>query len=503
MDIKKLTQKNLDYIKSVYNNKDLTWDERMKLLMKAFGKSERTVRKYLVELGFKDKNREIEESEQFKIAKEKEHDKKKKRFLISWAQNNTNIDESLLKNMEVYAKEINGEIIIIAGRYSNQTQTLDRDVKESWDPKLDKYLCASQINIHPFLSVMGDVKIQATAVSPFTGLHGLSKENSCIFGSPKSQLEMIPVLNGCKPKMMLTTGSVTVKNYTQTKLGKVSDFNHQMGFITCELKDNNIFYIRQIVANEAGSFDDLFYHVENGKITKNKEIEAAVLGDLHYGQHDEKVLNNTFKLLDKLKPKHILLHDVFDNTATSHHSQGDPYKQFALEKSGLNNLENELRNLMDGLKKFEKFENVVIVRSNHDVHLDKFLQNDWRKLPTSKNSMIYMELACMLLQQHANGNVIGVIPELINRKFPKFKTLGYNDSYVVCNWELACHGDLGISGTRPTPNSFLKLNKKMITAHTHTPKKKDGLMVVGTLTKLRLSYNLGASSWLNSFYWKR
>jgi len=33
MDIKKLPQKDLDYIKSVYNNKDLTWDERIKELM--------------------------------------------------------------------------------------------------------------------------------------------------------------------------------------------------------------------------------------------------------------------------------------------------------------------------------------------------------------------------------------------------------------------------------------------------------------------------------------
>jgi len=75
MDIKKLPQKDLDYIKSVYNNKDLTWDERIKELMIFFGKSERTVRRYLVELGFKEKF--DKESEQFKKAKEKSLTKRK------------------------------------------------------------------------------------------------------------------------------------------------------------------------------------------------------------------------------------------------------------------------------------------------------------------------------------------------------------------------------------------------------------------------------------------
>ena len=37
----------------IYSNKDLTWDERMKNLMEYFGKSERTVRKWLVALGIK------------------------------------------------------------------------------------------------------------------------------------------------------------------------------------------------------------------------------------------------------------------------------------------------------------------------------------------------------------------------------------------------------------------------------------------------------------------
>lgn len=499
MKINELSKEDLNYIKSTYYNKDLTWDERMSELMGFFGKSERTVRKILVDIGLKEKT--VEDSIQYKSAKEKKINKKKKRFLVTWAQNNTSVFQPLLTNMEAYAKFLDAEILVICGRYSNFNQKPGVNTEESWDPKLEKYLCANEIHIHKYLTVMGDVKISATSTSPLNGMHGMSKENSCIFGSPKSQLEMVPTLNGYKPKMMLTTGSITQKNYSDSRIGKLSSFNHQYSFCSCECDNNEIFHARQVVANEEdGSFNDLYFNVKDSKVTKNKEIEAIIFGDLHYGNHDEKVLTNTFSLLDKLKPNHVVLHDVMDTYSVSHHNQDNPYKQYALEVSGNNSLENELRNLFEGLKRFEKFKNVLIVRSNHDVHLDKFLQNDWRKLPTGKNSLLYMELAQMLLKQYASDNVIGIIPELINKKFPKFKTLKYSDSYVIKNWEVAAHGDVGSGGARPSAATFLKLNKKIITAHTHSPKKKDGLMTVGTSTKLKLDYNSngGSSSWLNS-----
>mgnify|MGYP007022349946 FL=1 len=69
---------------------------------------------------------------------------------------------------------------------------------------------------------------------------------------------------------------------------------------------------------------------------------------------------------------------------------------------------------MEGLKPFNKYENVVIVRSNHDDFLDRWLKNgDWKKQPTYKNSPLYMEYSGILLRQHAESpdNIKGVNPE--------------------------------------------------------------------------------------------
>jgi hypothetical protein len=496
MKFKELTNNDKLYFNETYKNKDLSWDKRMFLLMKLTNKSERTVRKWAVKLGLTQKK--LIDSPNLKLAKTKTYDKSKKRFIITWAQNATPVHKKLLKNIEIYSKFINAEIIVIAGRYNNPTSLTINKTNEYWDKNIIKYLSAKRHNIHKHMTIMSDVRTQPTAVNPMSGMEGMSRDNSCIFGHPKVHMKMIPVLNTYKPKMMMTTGAITKMNYTDSKAGKKSEFHHQYGFVVVEIEDEDIFHSRQVTTDKNGSFYDLFFYVKDGLINKNDDISGIVIGDLHYGEHDEKVLSRTFELLSKLKPKNVILHDVFDGKSISHHTKDNPFIQYGMEMSNNNSLKDEINTMLDGLNKFKDFENVIIVRSNHDTHLDKYLLSDWRKLATPKNSIEYMEYSKILLEQHANGNAKGVIPELINRKFPKFKTLGYNDSYKVNGYEIAMHGDLGSNGSRGSAIQFRKLNTKMVTAHTHSPSRFDNAICVGTTTKLRLSYNKGASGWLQS-----
>ena len=114
MKFDNLTEDDIQFIKETYSAKELSWDERMARLMKYLGKSERTVRKWLVNLGIKQKK--TEDSPQLKSARKKKINKKTKRYIITWAQNNTPVHEIFLRNMEAYASKIEAEIIVIAGR---------------------------------------------------------------------------------------------------------------------------------------------------------------------------------------------------------------------------------------------------------------------------------------------------------------------------------------------------------------------------------------------------
>jgi len=468
MKFEDLSPEQISDLSSIYWNRDLSWDERMKELSKYLGKSERTVQAWISKLGITEKA--LVESPQYLKAKEKKFDKKKKRFIITWAQNDTQVHDDFVTNLEAYAKHIDASVHVIAGRYKNPTSVSTDTSCESWSERIEQYLDAGRHEIQKHMWIMSDIKIQPTAVNPMTGLEGMSGINSCVFGSPKSQMETIPVLEGSLPKLMLTTGACTLRNYTDSKAGKKGEFHHVLGFVVVEIKDSSVFFVRQVTATDDGSFTDLYNRVQNGKVAKVKKLAAAILGDLHYGQHDERIIGKTLEMLKDLKPDHLVLHDVFDGLSINHHESNDPFIQYKREIDGTNSLRNEVDQMLSGLKDFEKY-NVIVVRSNHDDFLDRWLKaTDWRKAGTLKNSLEYMEYSALLLKGEAPN---GVIPYLINKRYPKFKTLGRSDSYVVNGWGV-------------------------VVGHYHSPGRKDGALAVGTSTKLRVNYNLGPSGWLHS-----
>jgi hypothetical protein len=499
MKFEELTKDEVQSISDLYWNKDLSWDTRMKQLSEYIGKSERTVQKWLAKLGITESA--VQESPQLIKARERKFNKKKKRFIITWAQNDTPAHEEFISNLEVYAQYIDADIHVIAGRYKNPTSVFSDKNYETWSERIAAYLDANRHEVHKHMWIMSDVKIQPTAVDPMTGLQGMSGINSCVFGSPKVHLETIPVLEGNLPKMMMTTGACTVKNYTDSKSGKKGEFHHTLGFVVVEIKDSTTFFARQVTATDDGDFTDLFNRVEynedleQSEISKVTSVAAAILGDIHYGQHDERVIKKTLELFEKLQPENVILHDVFDGLSINHHESKDPFIQYQREVDGSNSLKQEVDAMLTGLEAFSKY-NVSVVRSNHDDFLDRWLKStDWRKANTLKNSLEYMEYSALLLRGDAPN---GVIPYLINRKFPQFKTLGRSDSLVVNGWELAQHGDIGSNGSRGSLVQFRKLNTKIVVGHYHSPGRKDGALAVGTSTKLRVNYNIGPSGWLQS-----
>ena len=499
---KDLTEEDLEYINSVHKDKSRRWDDRMSELQGFFGCSERNVREWLKRLKIstaKEKDG-VEKSEQYEKAKKKKHNKKNKYFLVTWAQNNTDVNGAMMDNMEAYADFLGGEILVIAGRYRNPTSLgaskalkAQEDSKEiTWDKRVLPYLTANRHNIHKYLMILGDVKAQPTADTPLTGFEGFSGLESSILGHPKQHLKPLPILEGYPHKVLTSTGSVTKPNYTDTKAGKKGEFNHIYGFIVVEIKNDDVFYLRNVNVDDSGEFNDLFFNIKKQKVSTNKHLEGINLGDSHFGFHSKNVMKKTHNLLDILKPKKVILEDVFDGYSISHHHEKDPFLRYSKANNGANKIKKELETMFSCLSKFKKYKEVAITRANHDEHLDRYLrERDWKK--DIDNSLEYMKMATVVLEGKAPN---GIIPYLISQEFPDFICLGLNDSYMVKDIECALHGDKGANGARGSSVTFKKLNTKTITGHTHTPEIRDGAFIVGTSTKLRLSYNKGLSSWM-------
>ena len=234
MKFKNLTDKQITKIAEIYTDKNMSWDDKESALSKFTGKSSRTARKWCEDLGLT-KPTEIA-SPQYEEAKKFKFDKKKKIVIIGWAQNDTPVHDGLMDQMEAYAKFHDATIHIIAGRYKNPTSVFNAEA-DTWAKRVTPYLDANRHDIHKYMSIMSDVKIQPTAVHPLSGMKSMSKGNSCIFGHPKVHMESIPVLEGHHAKIMMTTGAITVDNYTDSKAGKKGEFYHTLGFCIVEIKE--------------------------------------------------------------------------------------------------------------------------------------------------------------------------------------------------------------------------------------------------------------------------
>lgn len=495
MKFNEINEDQIEIARSIYWDKSKSWDNRMKELIQFFGVSDRTVRRWSIKLGFS-KNRFTNESKQYKDAKNKVIDNNKKYYLVTWAQNNTPIFSPFFNKIKIYAKFLNAEIIVVAGRYSNKMETLKKDTKESWADELIPYLSATSHNLNNNVKIMSHIKVSATSANPLMGLEGLTNTESIIIGHPRLHLKVMPVIDPMKPKMLFTTGACTKENYTDSLVGVKGGFNHTIGFCIIEIKDKNIFFVRQVSADsKTGSFTDLYYHVNDEGVNRINEVDGIVLGDLHIGEDNPVVIDKTLNVLfKKITPKIVVCHDSFSARSINPHEVKDPFILARREKDGSNSLKEEINNMLNFFERIKQYK-VVVVRSNHDDMLDRFLKTDWRTASTLKNSEEYMKFSLLTLRGEANN---GIIPYVINERFPNFKCLSRNDSYKIENFEVSQHGDLVHNNIRGGIEQFRKLNQKYIIAHSHTPSRRDGALSVGTSTFLNLSYTSGLTNWLNS-----
>jgi hypothetical protein len=499
----KYSKEQKDYVKDLVE-KGIEITPATKLMCEEFkisytDSTRRYFSKIMEKQGVTNNKETIENTDVFKEAQKKEHDKTKQRFLISWGQSDTNVHKGFLKNMESYAEFLNADILIIAGRYSSphslssskNLEKKEKNVKNTWDSSILPYLDANRHNLHEHLVVLSDVKIQPTASTPLSSLNGLTGLESCIIGHPRSHLKFLPVLDGYPSKLLITTGSVTVENYTDSKIGKQSSFNHHIGCIIVEL-DGDIFHIRQIIAEKNGNFYDLNNRLINGVVHNNNKIEVAVLGDIHLTSEDKDNVEVSFEILDRFKPNHVILHDIADMSSISHHEKRNPFQLLRREQDGSNSLQKELDYIRNWFKSRPKY-NYVVPSANHNDFIDRWLQNeDWRK---EGNKALYLKYASVTAEGLAPK---GIIAYILESEFDHIKCLGVDESYNVLGFELSLHGDRGSSGSRGSAIQFKNLNVRNVTGHSHTALKMDGHLCVGTLTKLRMGYNLGMSSWVAS-----
>ena len=189
----------------------------------------------------------------------------------------------------------------------------------------------------------------------------------------------------------------------------------------------------------------------------------------------------------------IILHDVFHGSSVSHHDAGKGVTTAIKEAEGRLGLKREceaVKNYLSAITN-QGFK-VTIVKSNHDNHLLRFLE-EGRYVTDPINYKFSLKLA--LAATEGKDPLQFAIENELNYKNDNIKWLEEDLSYKVYGVEVSMHGSVGANGCRGSLNTFEKGLGNCVTAHTHSAAIVRNAYCVGTVGKMDMGYNKGLSSW--------
>ena len=434
------------------------------------------------------------------------HEQKVVTYVVTWAQNNTPIDENFWASLLHYVEERDAKLIVIKGRYKNPTSiwTDNNKKAEKWAPQVEPFAINHRVQLCDGLVVYGDVPIQPTAVTPLTGFARFGRDNA-IFGHPKVQLTAIAGAEREKTRIHLTTGACTVVNYTHSKAGKKGESHHVLGATVVEVKGSK-FFIRQLNAStKTGAFIDLDKEYSPYGVSPAPRPEALVLGDVHVAQVDEEVVEASLTRPDSiamtLKPKKLVYHDVLDFKSRSHHRIKDPDELFASHHLGEpNNVELEMVQAVNWLDAHTPdWAEGFIVGSNHDEHADRWLK-ECNPNKDPENAVFYHKLRAEKLERYQRDAEWTPAFTIAYDWWGdgRIRFMNREESLEVRGIELNFHGDKGLNGSRGNLQAYAKLGVKVVIGHSHSPGILDGAYQVGHSSNPDHGYNDKPSSWMHA-----
>jgi hypothetical protein len=431
------------------------------------------------------------------------------RYIITSAQNATPVHKKFFAALKTAARVLDAELVVIPIRYRNPTSRWEGSARgeEWWSQSVQPYLFAGRKKLNPNLILLADIKTQPTAESPLTGFEAITHGESGILGHSKLQLRSIPTPQNKLPKLLTTTGSCTVPNYTDTKAGKKGEFHHSLAAVIVEI-DGRKFHLRQLNAhNRSGQFTDLDVVYTPKGTRKAPPPLALIMGDTHVDFIDRNVYRGTFGakgIVPALRPRHLVWHDLCDMYSRNPHHRGNVLSEIAKLQTGANKVREEVRRACEFVRKHTPdFSRSVIVPSNHVDFLTRWIRDtDWRSDP--ENADFYLETALALVRstrlgpvglQHADPFAYWAKQILAPARTVYLRR---DQSFSLGGIELGFHGDAGPNGARGSIKNMRRIGTRTVIGHSHTPGIEEGCYQTGTSTSLRLEYTVGPSSWLNT-----
>ena len=409
--------------------------------------------------------------------------------------------KKFLSGLENIANEIDAELMIlpIAGRCAREN-ILHEDIANSEYVKHNSlYRLNKNIQVRDIV-VPPQNKDPATGKRELVGKYG----SSIIFPHAKQRYQAVPIFNSGLPRYLYTPGAVTLPNYdTSNHRGDTAEREHVFGALVVDIEDDVFYHIRNIRALKNGKFIDLGIEFNGDKRPTNVDADSIILGDYHWGNHDEKTIAANYEMIEHFHPSKIFVHDFFDGYSINHHERESKMLRAREFAKGRLSLEDELRSGAMELSRFGKEfprSEIYIISSNHNAFLPQYINSgDWLTKDIW-NSEIGSYLFNKSLELDLPENQIDDAAQLLMAGYSRFgdmpsnvKFLNLADSVKRYGFQLASHGDKGSSGARAGAAKARAVTSggKSITGHTHAMEIYGNTYIVGTSSKLDQKYTAG------------
>lgn len=439
------------------------------------------------------------------------------RFIFTSAQNNTYVHKAFWENLKAYAEFIGAQLIVGKFRYNKsgfQNSTKNNDEDLWFDPEVVPHVvsesCTLSAAVHRPVWC-GELDILPTAALPLSGLDSYTLTADSIIPHAKVQLKSIPTMKDDPVKMMFTTGACTQRNYIERKAGQKAAFHHVFGATLVEIDEQGDHFVRQLIADSEGSFQDLTYWVEDGRVRVGESVLAINWGDIHAEKVNNEVAlagwdTSETSMVTRLTPEYLFIHDLTDFRARNHHNLKDPHFLQEMYQDKTDSVEEGLHMSVLVLQEMAReYTTLVVVDSNHDQALKRWLaEADIRHDPV--NAEFFHTANARIHRAIREGDADFNVFEWSLTRHGELSDLDIvflreDDSFIIGGKngvECGMHGHRGPNGARGNPNSLRNLGRKCNIGHTHSAAIIDGIYVAGMSCEFDMGYNKGPSSWSHS-----
>ncbi len=436
------------------------------------------------------------------------------RFIVTAAQDDTPKFESFWTSLKTYAQAMGASIITCGLTYQKGLFEDHAVATACYDKEVSEYLFVERIQLTPDLLIICDANVLPTTANPLQGWQTANKGGHVVVPSTRIALESIPRMQDDDPRYAISTGCCTLPSYTPRAAGRKAMFHHTFGALLIEIDVDGECFFHHLQADEDGSFQHLDRVVDGDSITVGNAVKAITWGDVHHDQLDPAIAMATWgyctaekrvvtqsSLAGYLRAEYEFVHDTLDFRRRNHHGLTDPHERARINVHTNSNVEDEVREAAAFVNAISRDGcRTVVVESNHDAAINKWLKNPegmfdpenayyWHLL----NSVWHREIRA----ENEDFNPVHEALRLAGLG-DHIDFVGSGESFTILDIEHGLHGDIGVSGSRGTPQQFRRFGRRTSTGHTHSPSIMDGAWVAGLSARLRQGYNKGPTRWAHA-----